>query len=64
MPNKYIGMGEKATQGFHFVSSIDKQGFPITEVKTGSYGEKLSNSIPSIIKQLVEISNVIIDEVI
>ncbi|CAG8829934.1 24661_t:CDS:2, partial [Cetraspora pellucida] len=26
--------GEKATEGFHFVSSIDKEGFPITEVET------------------------------
>jgi len=65
MPDKYFGVGKKASQGFHFVSSIDKEGFPITEVKTGSYGDKVSNSGPKIIKQLADDGhNLIIDEVI
>ena len=65
MPDKYVGSGEKANQGFHFLSSVDEEGFPVTEVKTGSYGEKVSNSVPKIIKQLVDNGlNLIVDEVI
>ncbi len=65
LPVKYVGGGEKATEGFHFVSSIDKEGLPITEVKTGPYGKKVSASVPKIIRQLVDDGhNVIVDEVI
>ncbi|CAG8765158.1 3937_t:CDS:2 [Gigaspora margarita] len=63
LPVKYVGGGEKATEGFHFVSSIDKEGLPITEVKTGPYGKKVSASVPKIIRQLVDDGhNVIVDE--
>jgi hypothetical protein len=65
MPDKYFGFGAKAELGFQFVSSIDKEGFPITEVKTGFYGEIVSNSVPKLIKQLVDDKfNLIVDEVI
>ncbi|CAI2199241.1 19586_t:CDS:2, partial [Funneliformis geosporum] len=64
MPDKYFGFGKQAKLGFQFVSSFDKQGFSITEVKTGSYGKLISSSVPKIIKQLVDDGhNVIIDEV-
>ena len=64
MPGKYIGSGEKAAEGFHFVSSI-QNGFPITEVKTGPYGEKVSNSVSKIVKLLADDGfNIIVDEVI
>ena len=31
MPSKYWGSGEKAAEGFHFVSSVDQAGFPNNE---------------------------------
>src|SRR4051812_20009885 len=65
MPDKYFGFGKQAERGFQFVSTTDEEGFPITEVKTGSYGIKISNSIPKIVKQLADDGhNLIIDEVI
>ncbi|CAI2162045.1 2947_t:CDS:10 [Funneliformis geosporum] len=35
MPDKYFGFGKQAELGFQFVSSLDKQGFPITEADDG-----------------------------
>lgn len=65
MPDKYVGSGKKAAKGFQFVSSIDKEGFSITEVKVGPIGEKAAALAPQIVKQLVDNRfNVIIDEVI
>src|SRR4051812_24057034 len=65
MPDKYFGFGKQAELGIQFVSSIDRQGFPITEVKTGSYGKLVSNSVPKIIKLLADDGhNIIVDEVI
>ncbi|RHZ37277.1 chloramphenicol phosphotransferase CPT family protein [endosymbiont GvMRE of Glomus versiforme] len=65
MPPKYLPFGEKASEGIQFISGIDKEGLPITEVKSGSYGKKVSQSIPKVIKQLVDDGhNLIIDEVI
>ena len=65
MPPKYLPFGEKAHEGIQFISGIDKEGFPIVEIQTGSYGEKVGKSIPKIIKQLAgDGHNLIIDEVI
>ncbi|CAJ0894896.1 11240_t:CDS:2 [Entrophospora sp. SA101] len=65
MPPKYLPFGEKAHEGIQFISGIDKEGFPIVEIQTGSYGEKVGKSIPKIIKQLADDGhNLIIDEVI
>ncbi|MCE8162683.1 MAG: chloramphenicol phosphotransferase [Candidatus Moeniiplasma glomeromycotorum] len=65
MPDKFLDFGEKANLGFHFISTFDKTGFPITEVKVGPYGKKVSNSAPKIVKQLAgDGHNLIIDEVI
>ncbi|CAG8490306.1 23092_t:CDS:2 [Dentiscutata erythropus] len=50
MPNKYVGGSGEATEGFYFVSSIDKGGFSITEAKTGPYDKKVSNSVPKMIR--------------
>lgn len=65
MPPKYLPFGEKAQEGIRFVPGVDKEGLPIMEVKSGSYGEKVSKSIPKVIKQLADDGhNLIIDEVI
>jgi len=65
MPSKYLPGGEKSSEGIQFVPGIDQKGFPVTEVKSGSYGKKVSSSIPKIIKQLVDDGhNLILDEVI
>jgi chloramphenicol 3-O-phosphotransferase len=65
MPDKYVGRGEKAAEGFQFVSSTDKEGFLITEVKVGSIGEKVAVLAPKLVKQLADSGfNVIVDEVI
>lgn len=65
MPDKYVGRGEKTAEGFHFVSSFDKEGFPITEVKTGSYGKRVSSLVPKMIQLMVDSGfNIIVDEVI
>lgn len=64
MSVKYIAAGEKAVERFCFVSSLDQEGFPIVKVETGFYGKKVSNSIPKVVKQLVDDGhNLIIDEV-
>jgi chloramphenicol 3-O phosphotransferase len=48
-----------------FVSSKDKQGFPINEVKINSYGAKVFDSMPKVFKQLADDGhNLIIEEVI
>ncbi|KLL02957.1 MAG: chloramphenicol phosphotransferase [Mycoplasmataceae bacterium CE_OT135] len=65
MPPKYLPFGEKAHEGIQFVLGVDKEGLPIMEIKSGSYGDKVGKSIPKIIKQLADDGhNLIIDEVI
>jgi chloramphenicol 3-O-phosphotransferase len=65
MPDKYVGEGKKATEGFQFVSSTDKEGLSITEVKVGSIGEKVAVLAPKIVKQFADSGfNVVVDEVI
>jgi chloramphenicol 3-O phosphotransferase len=69
LPAKYFSDfpvgGEKAEQGVQFIPSIDPEGFPILKVKTGSYAQKFSQSVPKIIKQLADDGhNIIIDEAI
>src|SRR3954468_20306969 len=53
MPGKLVGSGKEAAEGFHFVSNFEK-GFPITEIKVGSIGKKVSNLAPKIVKLLVD----------
>lgn len=65
MPDKYIGSGERSAEGFQFLSSTDKEKFPIVEVKVGPIGEKVASLAPKIVKQLADNGfQVIIDEVI
>ena len=69
MPAKYFsdapGGGGKADQGVQFIRSIDPAGFPILEIKMGSYARKFWLSVPKIIKQLADDGhNLIIDEAI
>jgi chloramphenicol 3-O phosphotransferase len=64
MPGKLVGSGKGAAEGFHFVSDFEK-GFPITKVKIGSIGEKVSNLAPEIVKLLADNGfNIAVDEVI
>ena len=65
MPDKYVGEGKKVTEGFQFVSSTDKEGLSITEVKVGPIGEKVTALAPKIVKQFADSGfNVVVDEVI
>jgi chloramphenicol 3-O phosphotransferase len=62
---KYLPGGKKAEEGIQFVPGVDQEGFPIMEVKGGSYAKKISASAPKMIKQLADDGhNLIIDEVI
>ena len=64
MPGKLVGSGKEAAEGFHFVSDFEK-GFPITKIKIGSIGEKVSNLAPKIVKLLADNGfNIAVDEVI
>lgn len=65
MPPKYLPFGEKASEGIQFVPGVDRERAPTMEVKSGSYGNKVAQSIPKIIKQLAaDGHNLILDEVI
>lgn len=65
MPVKYVGFGEKAEQGIQFVPSVDEEGFPLIEIKTGPYGKAVGNLAPQIVKKFADEGfNLIIDEVI
>src|SRR3954447_26912700 len=65
MPTKYVGFGEQAKEGFHFVPGADREGLPLVEIRLGSYAEKVCESAPKIARQLAEDGhNLIIDEII
>ncbi len=64
MPPNYLGYGEKANQGFHFITSVEA-GIPFTRVVNGPFGEALIKSIPPIAQLLVKGGhNLILDEVL
>jgi chloramphenicol 3-O phosphotransferase len=64
MPPQYIGSGEKAADGFQFISDQDEEG-PITRVEAGKYGKKIVGSMPKIVNHLVNDGHdLIVDEVL
>jgi len=65
MPVKYVGFGEQAEKGFHFVPGTDHEGMLVVEIRLGPYAEKVCESAPKIARQLAEDDhNLIIDEII
>ena len=51
MPSKYVGFGEKAHEGFHFVAGQDAEG-PIMHVQNGAFGQAVCRSIPKVVQTL------------
>lgn len=68
LPAKYFinsPNSEKKFEGVQFIKKVDKDGFPIVEIKEGSYAKKFYQSVPKLVKQLVDDEhNLVIDEVI
>jgi len=64
MPPQYVGFGEKAAEGFHFIPDRDEHG-PIMGIQSGPLGEAIVKSIPKVIKTLADDGhNLIVDEVL
>lgn len=64
LPTKYVGFGDKAHEGYHFVPKQDQEG-PLMHVETGPIGKALTQSMPRVIQSLVEDGhNLIVDEVL
>ena len=65
IPEAYFGDGPKAQEGFSLCTSFDEDGIPNTHIHVGPYGERVSKTIPKIVKLLVdEGHNLIVDEVL
>jgi chloramphenicol 3-O phosphotransferase len=64
MPSKYVGFGEKAVEGFHFISGQDEEG-PLMRIESGCFGNAVTDSIPKVVQSLAgEGHNLIVDEVL
>ena len=64
MPAKYVGFGEKANLGFHFIPESDEEG-PLMRIETGSFGKAVSQSCPKVVKVLANDGHhLIVDEVL
>ena len=64
MPSDYVGFGDKADQGFHFIPEHDEVG-PLMRIEEGDYGRKIVKTVPKVIKILAdENHDIILDEVI
>jgi len=64
MPAQYIGVGEKAHEGFQFIPDHDEEG-PLMKVQSGPWGKALARSLPEVIQVLANDGhNLIIDEVL
>jgi chloramphenicol 3-O phosphotransferase len=68
LPAKYFSdspNNEKKFEGVQFIKKVDQGGFPIVEIKEGPYAKKFYQSVPKLVKQLVDDGhNLVIDEVI
>src|ERR1044071_9739551 len=68
LPAKYFSEApnsERKFEGVQFIKSVDKDGFPIVEIKYGSYANKFYRSVPKLVKQLADDGhNLVIDEAI
>lgn len=63
MPAAYVGFGDKADQGFHFIPEHDDLG-PLMRIENGPYGKAIGNTIPKVIKTLADDGHdIILDEV-
>ncbi len=64
MPSKYVGFGEKASEGYHFIPGQDEDG-PLMGIEVGPFGRIVTQSIPKVAQSLVRDGhNLIIDEVL
>lgn len=64
MPPAYVGFGDKADQGFHFIPEHDEIG-PLMRIECGPFGDAVIDSTPNVIQTLVNGGhNVILDEVL
>ena len=64
MPSKYVGFGEKAVEGYHFISGQDEKG-PLMGIESGSFGNAVTDSIPKVVQSLAgDAHNLIVDEVL
>jgi chloramphenicol 3-O phosphotransferase len=64
MPSKYVGFGEKANEGYHFIPGKDEEG-PLMGIESGSFGNAVTRSIPKVAQSLAKDGhNLILDEVL
>lgn len=64
MPSAYVGFGDKADQGFHFVPEHDEVG-PLMRIENGPYGQALGKTIPKVIQTFADHGHdLILDEVL
>jgi chloramphenicol 3-O phosphotransferase len=64
MPSAYVGFGDKADQGFHFIPEHDDLG-PLMRIENGPYGQALGKTIPKVIQTLADDGHdIILDEVL
>ncbi len=64
MPSKYVGFGEKAGEGYHFIPGQDEEG-PLMSIESGSFGNAVTQSIPKVAQSLARDGhNLIVDEVL
>lgn len=63
LPASYVGFGDKADQGFHFIPEHDDLG-PLMRIENGPYGKAIGNTIPKVIKTIADDGHdIILDEV-
>jgi len=64
MPSDYVGFGDKADQGFHFIPEHDEVG-PLVRIVSGPFGEAVVKAVPNVIRTLAESGfDLIVDEVV
>jgi len=65
MPVDYWGDGPRSDQGFSLCSKTDEDGVIRTTIHMGLYGDKVSKTVPHMVKLLADFGhNVIVDEVL
>lgn len=63
LPASYVGFGDKADQGFHFIPEHDDLG-PLMRIENGPYGKAIGNTTPKVIKTIADDGHdIILDEV-
>ncbi len=64
MPAAYVGFGDKADQGFHFIPEHDDLG-PLMRIEDGAYGQAIVKTVPKVIQTLADDGHdLILDEVL